>query len=675
MTQLDQALFQGSGWFVIDAKNQRVPGVVVTSAEQGLDLIGRGLVASVVGRLVDDIRAVDVDLTGERGHAVTETIAAWCRDRGLWHLVRPSGGGEGRAHVLVAVGGHGDGLSEHLEQLRTRWRASRTTIDLRSTLRPLSAPHRTGGWTAPLGHLTTALTTLRRATTAQQGRTSQAHDQPPPGSGPPRSPSVGLLPRRHRGRRDLPAPWEKYLSQGVRPDIAADQPASRSNYEALATAHLLWAGHDPQSAWSRITTAHPKAFTKARAKGRTWWTTHVWDPAVRADDNHTGPARPDDTTAAAIGHARAQLTDAAWGVPERSRPYFLIIGHTVLDRMERTGHRRIPVPERDLVLDTALTDRRTIRQHLARLERTGVLRIHRDTLDPAERATTSYEAEIPAAPDQVGGQQQIPPPGFHTPSPERLPEGCPAHTWLLLRALTEDPFSPTDLAVAAQMSRTPELTPGQQRTLRCALTWLAQIGLARCDEHGRWRRGPGLDPTAAHQADIRQQQLRAAIEAERADYRAPRPSSWRAQQALAHKRQRAKEVAWWRALSPAERSSRRAALEEQFSASSVQEQHTVKTSLVRRQRRLGLDPVRRHQAWVAAHANDERRLERAESYAALPPPLQVARARAWHQHRADHGIPRDLQPRGRIERELSTVVPTAADGLATPEKRTRQIVS
>ena len=36
---LDAALFDSAGWFAIDARNQRVPGVVVASLEAGLESV------------------------------------------------------------------------------------------------------------------------------------------------------------------------------------------------------------------------------------------------------------------------------------------------------------------------------------------------------------------------------------------------------------------------------------------------------------------------------------------------------------------------------------------------------------------------------------------------------------------------------------------------------------
>lgn len=652
VTRLDGVLFQASGWFVIDAANQRVPQVVITSLAQGLDLVGHGEVATVVGRLADGFVVVDVDLTGHKGHGVVEAIARWCRQNGLWHLVRPSGGAEGRSHVFVAVQGHQEALVGLIDELRRTWRGSRSTIDLRTAVRPLSAPHRTGQWTAPLGNLRAALSQIPAP--APPGRHSSGRKRTAAQNAVSSTP---LVPRRQRPRRELPEEWVAYAARGERPVIAEDHAGGRSNHEALATAHLLWAGHDADTAWEQITGAHRKAFVKARSKGRSWWVRHVWNPAVEADDAYVGQVcAPSPPTAAAVAQARERLRTSAGQLTDRKRPYYLTIGHTVLDRMERTGATRIPVPERDLVLDTGLTDRRTIRGHLALLERAGVLLVHRDTLDDTARASTSYEAEIPT-PGGVGVPQQIPPPRLHTPLPHLIPPDSPAATWLVLRELTDDPQDLTSLALASQMSTTAHLSPGQLSTLRAALMVLSSIGLALCDEAGQWRRGAGMTSAATRQARDRNQELRAVIEAERTAYRQRHGALWDAQRAAALKRQRAKEVAWWRGLPVGERDRRRSLWTARFAAGNVEEQRQLKAQLVERERRRGTDPVRRHQEWVARYATEDRRLERAEAYARLAPPLQAAWARAWAEHRTQQGIPRDLLPHGRIVREFSAAGP------------------
>ncbi|GAA8854454.1 hypothetical protein DUHN55_47030 [Helicobacter pylori] len=93
---VDEMLFDtaADGWFALDEGNQRVAGVRPASLDKGLAMVGRARVATVVGRLRPGVVSVDVDLVGERGHAVAELVAAWCRREDLWHCVRPSGGAD-----------------------------------------------------------------------------------------------------------------------------------------------------------------------------------------------------------------------------------------------------------------------------------------------------------------------------------------------------------------------------------------------------------------------------------------------------------------------------------------------------------------------------------------------------------------------------------------------------
>jgi hypothetical protein len=142
---LDEALFEPGRWFAIDADNNRLRGVTPGTLGDALALVGRGCVATVAGTLRPEVRVVDVDVSGERGVLATRTITDWCRDRGLWHLVRPSGGARGRAHVFVVPGVHRGDLLAHVAALRAEVRTSKVGLDLRRTVRPLSAPHRRTG--------------------------------------------------------------------------------------------------------------------------------------------------------------------------------------------------------------------------------------------------------------------------------------------------------------------------------------------------------------------------------------------------------------------------------------------------------------------------------------------------------------------------------------------------
>ncbi len=596
---IDDVLFEPRSWFALDAANRRVPRVVVPTLDAGLELIGHGPVASIVGRLRQGVVVVDVDLPGVDGHAAAESLTAWACRNGVWSLVRPSGGADGRAHVYLTVGNLHDELRAAVDRMRAMLGLSRPLLDIRRHVRPLSAPHRLGAETLPyadpastIAALPAALARLpapdqqdipkpgQRGTRRSQDRSPgsgnhRGGDAPPSevqrGAGDAvddrrESGQTALDPRPRRPRK-VPAAWEAYLRDGTRPAIGGSDTVGRSNYEAILTGHLLRAGHDHDSAWQVITASHPRAMRKAKERGRTWWTASVWNRAVTDDHTHPphpGPTPPgwsgDESVSAAVGDARAALTEYAWSLPPRRRPAVLLVGHHVLDRAVRTRRLRVPVPERDLREDTGL-DRTTIRHALRALHgHLGVLHTH--TLDrrPTARATTSHEFEITAV---NFGERQIPPPSFHHPPPAGTWPALPRVTHQLWRALHEAPDTGVgleDVMRAALLTDHPRAvpTPSQTRTARRALAALAAAGLARCDAHGHWH-PTDTATTVNHKrhAAAAYADLHRPILIERLLYRTNRASDWDLARAAALKSQHARQRAWWNHLNPVEREQRR----------------------------------------------------------------------------------------------------------------------
>lgn len=632
---VDEQLFDRAGWFALDVENQRVPGVRPSSLEAALAMVGRGRVATVVGRLRSGVVAVDVDLVGERGHAVAEHVAAWCRREGVWHVVRPSGGADGRTHVVVAAGARREHLEAEVDSLRRVYGVSSRMIDVRQALRPLSAPHRGGACPETLGDPQVAERTLTAALKALE-RASRPVGATPPSSAPRRTP---LVPRRQRRPRALPAVWTRYLATGERPALSESaRDLTGTTFEYLCTARMVQAGWTAQQAWAAIADAHPDAMLRARASWHRW--VGRWNAAVMADDDYAGGAELEPETAAAIAAARERLRSLAWSTPLRARPGLLSVGHTVLDRMERTDSLRVPVPQRDLVLDTGITDRSTIATHLRALhEVVGTLH---EAFDPRNRASSSYEFEVP----KVRGEWETPPPRFHTPKAGEVPRGLPRMAWPVLRTLPAEGGSLEDLGHACQLTSTSTagLTPAQRRTLEQILTGLGALGLVECDEMGCWR------PTGARlgEADRRRVQVdleptRRAVAAERASYRAKRYSdAWAAAHAGAVKAQRAKSAGWWASLPMSEQTRRAAALSERFVAMSLQEQLETKHLWATRDARAGIDPKDRHAQWLARQDHDDlarRAVERAARFRTLPSPTQRAAVDAWSTYRDTWRIP------------------------------------
>lgn len=662
-SSVDELLFT-SDWFALDAQNMRVSGVRPSSLTQGLSLIGQGRVATIVGRLRPGVVAVDVDLVGERGHAAVEAVAGWCHREGLWHVVRPSGGADGRTHVLVGVGARREHLEAEVDSLRAGFGVTSRMIDVRQAVRPLTAPHRSGGCPLPLGDSRVAQRGLRKTLRALGTASSGSRRRGTPPSALPTGVQP-LEPTRQRRRRDLPPEWSTYLATGKRPTLresATD--TSGSTYEFLATARMVQAGWTARQAWAAIVDAHPQAMAKARASWPRW--VGRWNQAVAADDDYRGGSVLSPTAAVSIAAAREELRSLAWSTSTRARPGLLTVGHVVLDRMERTGELRIPVPERDLVLDTGIRDRSVIRGHLRALGR-AIGTLHQ-CFDPRRRDASSHEFEIP----EVGVPMETPPPRFHTPLPAALPPGLPRMTWPVLRALPADGAALEDLAQASQLlpSPTAGLSESHRRTLTTILSALADAGLVACDEQGHWHRtGSTLTVAARQRATAARRETRAVVMAERQAYRAPRHSAgWDSARAAAVKAQRARSVAWWASLPHEERTKRADALSREFAALTVQEQLQQKTRWAQRDARAGIDPRARHDAWLAALSPDEaahRSATRQAAFRSLPQPAQIAAVQAWDAYRDTWDVPRGLPAPARSDRPAE---PDVVDSRATRDE-------
>ena len=648
---LDEVLFRPGGWFALSAGNQRVPGVVVPSLAAGLELVGQGDVASLVGRLNPGFRVVDVDVEGLVGHAVAEEVAGWCRGRGLWVLVRPSGGADGRTHVFVAVQEQLEPLEAFVAELRGAYGVGRTRIEVREMVRPLSAPHRTGVETRPLGALGPALAALAR-------QTRPGPDSPAAAVGRVRAagPVAALVPRR-RPHTELPAAWRVFLETGRRPDLVEveGKDYSRSTFEAIATASMVRAGWSVQQAWAAIASAHPLAMDHAR-RSRDRWIRYVWNRAVEADAASPAPAvRTDPEIDAAVAAARERLRALAWNTPVRQRIALLRVGHTVLDRLHRTGSLRVPVPERDLVLDTGIRDRTTIRTQLRRLNGTVGL-LDTTTFHPAagSRDRSSFEFAIDPAPPPRGGLPKIPPPSCHTPLPQRLPLDLPSTGWLLVRACAAEPdreWEVEELVQACQLGVGigSGLTVKRDRQVREALAAVAAAGVIRCTSSGRWVFVPDrVDDARAR--DESWDPLVEQVATERREYRAGQTQKWQVAQAAALKRDRARQHAWWVGLDAGDRRERQMRHAARFARLSVEGQREFKSAAAQRGIADGVSPAAKHQRWIYAMDPDELALvamERAARFAALPRPLQVAYVQAWEGHRRQFSIPRGTWQIGR----------------------------
>lgn len=678
---LDEHLFNphASQWFAIDTRNTVVPGVAVTSLNDGLKLVGRGRVAALVGHLRDGVGVVDVDVPGDLGTWFTVEIADWLRRCGCWVLERPSGGAKGRSHVFFAHPeyhyaparsrtGLAAEITRYLEQKALDVRGVRAgELDLRDAVRPLSSPHRHGAITKPKGDLEEALRDLRTVLPALPASTPlrkrRKIKRATKAAANPNELGTVIPLTLARFKRDLRPDWHRYLLNGVVPAGAWSAKATmsreavdvdRSLVEAACTREMVWAIGDPDIAWRIVSESHPSAMTKAKHQGRAWWVDYVWNPTVRSaaglstSELPQKPRRseaPPAEVVRAVAAGRVALQELMWTVPARQRPSLLQVGHQLLDRALRDGALRVPCPERNLLVDCGLGSRNVVRVALRLLNgRVGTL--HTACLSRTERDSTSYEFEFNAA-EEFHGRQSDPPALDPPPAPPGLWHLLPRTSHSLWRALLSC-SEPADLPALTQMAgvvESPEDLPSksQKATTKEALLALAKAGLARVDENGRWsacsRPRSVLVEEAA--ADLHGRQM-AKIEAERAEYRAGVTSSWLAGRARAIKAAIAREKAWWEGLSSAERTERIEAKRLEFTQMSITQRAELKSRLAERRIKARLEELGHYRSWLDGLSPDElarRSHEHQRRYKSLAPAERARSVASWNRHRIRYGLP------------------------------------
>ena len=673
LVRLDELLWVPGSLRILNADNVPLRGVYPGSVRDGLALIGQGSAAALMGTLRPGIRAVDVDLDDPLASRARDGVLAWAAERGYATLVRPSGKA-GHVHVLIAGLAPDDVTLDRLcAQLRSELRVGAyDRIDPRRsrTLRTLMSPHRHGLPVGPIVGDLEAFTAAAAAATAAMA----AHGS----LGSPRSAGLAgwadvedaaLVPR-PRSHRQLPGHVAAYMATGKVWPLRAGADTSKSTYEAIATASMVRAGWTVEEAWAAIVTAHPSAMVRARGRGgRRRWTRHVWNRAV-VDNADRGAVEPiDPELVADLAAARGRLDRAAAALGPRARFAPLLVGDTILERVARTREARVPVPERDLQVDTGL-DRKTVRRALRLLHGAGVIALDTTCLDRRRvgRATTSYEAVLPTrGTDEEPTPAEtlvweIPPPSRHTPGLwGHLPRSAHrAHRTLLL-----SPGLPVDeLAPAALLTTGPSPTVQELRTAAAGLRALAVAGLAVCDVEGRWSATRTRATLDIEQAAARERAERLdVVRAERAAYRAAGGTEWDIARAAAIKGQWAREVAWWTGLPEDERSRRRAHWQDRYQRLSISEQMQVNHELARRRASVGVDEREHHHAWIMQWSDEawaERAAIRAAAHRARPGPVQHAQRAAWDLHRDRWQLPRTSRRGPTLDAEHAALTPDSA---------------
>lgn len=640
--RLDGLLFQPGGWFTIDAGNTKVASE--GSLKAALAALEAGRAASVVGRLRRDVAGVDVDAGGTEGDAIADQVAAWATAHGHPHLVRPSGGGTGRWHVYVVLPAESQraDLRRELATLRATYGLSGVQLELKQTLRPLSAPHRRGGHPKPLGTVAELLDTYhlvrdqlparpRRAASGPTARRRRAEKAVARTSTSSRADLAGValvpLPRR---RQPLPSHWRDWLDgTGPTPTIrGGDQ--TRSAIELVATATMMRTGLTAGEAWRLIADAQGQAMARTLARGRGWWVEYAWNPAVSTDtafrSTTAAAATPGRTTPCgrvpasedtqrAVDAARAALGSLQWQLGHRRRHGVLLVAHLLLDRMLRTDLLRVPCPIRDLEQDTGLS-KTTLVAALRELD--GRLGRRLALSDHQHRATTSHEFELDerfSSPTLVllhgtpGLTPPPPQPGLwaslrplahtvwrHLPPPEPTPaaEAEPAaslETLSRLAGLTHDQASSP--------------TTQQQRTLKGALKELEDAGLAQCTSNGTWVQSWKLEPAHVARAAAVHEDRAERIERERALWRSS-ATTWQRTKIEALRRTEDRQATWWSSLPAATQETRQKRQRAAYAALPLYDKLARKQLLARRRAEAGGPSEReRHADWCRQHSRAE----------------------------------------------------------------------
>jgi len=248
LVDVDHALFRAP--FVLVAKNNKSVGTVATLDDAHRALAGQGDVATYVATLESAYLGMDIDPSDrqtdpEAGEAASDALVSWCERRGLAWLRRVSGR-HGHRHIVAKIP---QDLREALRVVARDIAGHHgVSITVRSSLRPLRAPHRLG-----------LPATMIDGTVDQSDFVSR--NLPRPG--------LSVTAARHSS-------WTKPRGQQVR----RSPKHSRSEEEFGETLARIRAGWDEAASWTAVN----RQGSKAAEVGRHAWRRWVWAPAVTLVD-------------------------------------------------------------------------------------------------------------------------------------------------------------------------------------------------------------------------------------------------------------------------------------------------------------------------------------------------------------------------------------------------------
>ena len=146
LARVDDLLFASTEPVLLIDQTNRSAGHVADLAA-ARRAVERGRAATYAAQLHPSVIGLDIDVDDPRLSAyLVEELTGWADRRGLWHLGRASGGGPGRRHLFIAAADKtADQLVELVKLLRSERRIKARQLDIRTVIRPLSAPHRSAG--------------------------------------------------------------------------------------------------------------------------------------------------------------------------------------------------------------------------------------------------------------------------------------------------------------------------------------------------------------------------------------------------------------------------------------------------------------------------------------------------------------------------------------------------
>lgn len=542
--QLDELLFLGP-YTLIDEDNRGAGSAPTRAAAEAAVETSRA--ATYAGRIRPDVTAIDVDVDhGGLGDYLVDELRTWARSRNLWCVSRESGGGGGRRHVFVRPERFSGELARLVDLLRDERRLTSAQLDVRTVIRPLTAPHRRTGDRLPPADLDRSTIETARAW-----------------------PHAASAPRRRTTiENEVPAAGAAVLSSRVRDTIAtavAQATGDRSVDEFALTRHLHDQGEDQATTWAAVASLSGKA----AGRGHRWWHKHMWQrvrPSTASPDHV-----PTVDLAQLILPTVAAMRPRMGGLDVRRQHTIEDVCWAVLERLQAAQEDWVPLSERDVQLATG-HDRKTLRWALTWLREAGVLGRRQSA-----RADDAQEWHL--GPSVV---QALNPPPCLTPCAQTWLPGAPAGTasHVLDHHLTAPPNP--DSPAPRQLS-------SRQRRLHAERNQVAQAqGLVTTlsvnEDQGTAGSTPPGEPDPARAADAgeatpaanggargrgwrscpRRQQILARITAERDRFyerlrahRRERQDSWLAQRQAAYTAARDRQRRWWRALSADERDRRR----------------------------------------------------------------------------------------------------------------------